>query len=68
MNKLQVLTKMILPVEGPVAQSPFLAGRIVVAFDVGLVGIALSAEDAAQLLGIGVDDGRTLGRANPPLE
>ena len=68
MHKLQVLTEMVLSVEGPVAGRPLLACRVVMAVDVCLVWVSLATEDAANLLCVGVKTGWPLWRADPSLE
>jgi hypothetical protein len=45
MHQTQVLVKMILSVECPFCWGTLLAGRVVVAFDMGIVWIGLATKD-----------------------
>jgi hypothetical protein len=68
MHKLQVLAQMVLPVKGALTQSPFLTRRVIMIFDMSLVGVRFATEDARHLPFLRIEGARPVGRANPPLE
>lgn len=62
-----MLAKMVLSVECTLVKLSFLAGSVVVALDVGVVRVDDSTEDAADLVGLGIEGAGAFGTTNPPL-
>jgi len=67
-DELEVLTQMVLPVEGAFSQRPLLARRVVVTLDMCFIGICLPAKDTGYLPILRVERTRAVRGAHPPLE
>lgn len=59
---------MVLPVEGTLRDSAFLAGRVVVALYVLLVRVWVAAKDTRHLAVFGVECSRAVGAAHPSFQ
>lgn len=64
-NEFQVLAQVVLAVECSLIKSLLLASRVVVTFDVGIVGVGRAAEDTAHLIGLRYECPRATRAADP---